>query len=68
MFIKKESFAKGAFRDAFIATSSNNSLEHWVIKKYSHESQETMQTLLVITPVDHSRKQCQMHAMARNVA
>ena len=28
VFIEKESFAKGAFREAFKATSSNNSLEH----------------------------------------
>ena len=50
VFIEKESFAKGAFREAFKATSSNNSLEHWVIKKYSHEPQEIMQTLLDISP------------------
>ena len=36
VFIEKKSFAKGAFREACKATSSNNSLEHWVIKKYSH--------------------------------
>ena len=61
VFIEKESFANGAFREAFKATSSNNSLEHWVIKKHSHES-------LDITPIDHPRKQCQVHAVARNVA
>ena len=27
-----------------------------------------MQTLLDITPIDHSRKQCQNHAVARNIA
>ena len=27
-----------------------------------------MQALLDITPADHKRKQCQMHAVARNVA
>ena len=27
-----------------------------------------MQTLLDITPIDHTRKQCQMHAVARNIA
>ena len=27
-----------------------------------------MQTLLDITPTDHRRKQCQMYAVARNVA
>ena len=44
------------FREAFKATSSNNSLEHWFIIKYSRESQEAMQTLLDITPIDHTRK------------
>ena len=39
-----ESYAKGAFRDTFKVTSSNNSLKHQVIKEYSHESQETIQT------------------------
>ena len=34
---------------------------------YSHESQETMQTLLDIIPIDHTRKQCQMHVVATNV-
>ena len=42
IFIEKEGFAKDAFREAFKTNSSNNSLENWVIKKYSHESQETM--------------------------
>ena len=67
VFIEKKSFTKDAFREAFKATSSNNSLEHWVIKKYSHESQETMETLLDINPIDHTKKQYQMHAVARNI-
>ena len=58
VFIEKESYEKGAFREAFKATSSNNSLEQWVIKKYIHESQETMQTLLDITSIDPTMKQC----------
>ena len=67
VFIEKESFAEDAFREAFKATSSNNSLEHWFIIKYSRESQEAMQTLLDITPIDHTRKLYQMHAVARNI-
>ena len=55
-------------KESFKTSSSNNSLEHWVIKKYSNESQETMQTLPDITTIDHKRKQFQMHAVARNVA
>ena len=27
-----------------------------------------MQRLLDITPIDHTRKQCQVHAVARNIA
>ena len=46
--MKRRVFAKGAFRKESKATSIINSLEHWVIKKDRHESQETMQTLLDI--------------------
>ena len=39
-----ESYANGTFREVFKVTSSNNSLEHLVIKEHSRESKETMQT------------------------
>ena len=58
VFIEKESYEKGAFRETFTATSINNSLEQWAVKKYIHEPQETMQALLDITPIDPIVKQC----------
>ena len=58
VFIEKESYEKGAFLDAFKATSSNNLSEQWAIKMYIHESQETMQALLDITSIDPTMKQC----------
>ena len=58
VFIEKESYEKGAFLDAFKATSSNNLSEQWAIKMHIHESQETMQALLDITSIDPTMKQC----------
>ena len=64
--IQPESFASGAFRNAFKATSSDGGI--WVVKKYSQKSIDTMVSTLEVSLENHTRKQCQMHSVARNIA
>ena len=66
--IEEEKFANGAFRNAFKAVARNHPLQNWVIKQYTPMSVETMKEHLGLTPEDHTRKQVQMHTVARNVA
>ena len=66
--IEEEKFANGAFRNAFKAVAINHPLQNWVVKQYTPTSVETMKEHLGLTPEDHTRKQVQMHTVARNVA
>ena len=63
--IEETSFASGAFRNAFKAISREKKI--WIMKKYLHESTETIKDVLNISTEDHTRKQCQMHSVARNI-
>lgn len=67
--IEKNSFASGAFRDAFKAkrTKKTNLGDDWVIKKYSEQSIDTITNTLKMPLENHTRKQVQMHAVARNI-
>lgn len=65
--IQEEPFSSGAFRDAFKATCSDTGLSgQWVVKKYQPTSVKTIVDILQSTVEDHTRKQVQMHAVARN--
>jgi len=66
--IEDEPFSSGAFRDAFKATCNDHlHLGDWVVKKYKPTSIETIKELLKSTVEDHTRKQVQMYAVARNI-
>ena len=67
--IEESSFASGAFRDAFKAkcTTKTNLRDDWVIKKYSEQSVDTITNTLKMPLENHTRKQVQMHAAARNI-
>ena len=62
--IEDEKFAEGAFREAYKAKAIN----HPVIKQYTEKSIDSMTSVLKMTPEDHTRKQVQMHAVARNIS
>lgn len=66
--IEDEPFSSGAFRDAFKPTCNDHlHLGDWVVKKYKPTSNETIKEVLKSTVEDHTRKQVQMHAVARNI-
>jgi len=66
--IEDEPFSSGAFRDAFKATCNDQlHLGDWVVKKYTPTSITTIKEVLKSTVEDHTRKQVQMHAVARNI-
>jgi len=66
--IEDEPFSSGAFRDAFKATCNDHlHLGDWVVKKYTPTSIITIKEVLKSTVEDHTRKQVQMHAVARNI-
>ena len=66
--IEDEPFSSGPFRDTFKATCNDHlHLGDWVVKKYKPTLIETIKELLKSTVDDHTRKQVQMHAVARNI-
>lgn len=64
--IERDSFASCAFRDAYRAKSIGGD-QQWVVKKYSEHSIQTITKKLNMTLENHTRKQVQMHAVARNI-
>ena len=67
--IEKEKFAEGGFWEAFKTTCLNpNFSRKWVLKFYKQEKAEAIQETLKISVEDHTRKQVQMHAVARHLA
>lgn len=64
--VEKTAFASGAFRDAFKAKCTKKSTV-WVIKKYTKKSIDTITNTLQMPLENHTRKQVQMHAVARNI-
>ncbi len=68
--IEENKFDSGAFRDVFRAKCRDTSsclADEWVIKKYRDEAVATIKEQLQMTVEDHTRKQVQMHAVARNL-
>ena len=67
--VEKEKFAEGGSREAFKTTCVNsNFTRNWVPKFYKQEKAEVIQETLKISVEDHTRKQVQMHAVARHLA
>lgn len=72
VLIEAKEFASGAFRDAFLAKPTGENPVHlsvsdWVVKKYKETAIPTIINDLKMSVEDHTRKQVQMHAVARNV-
>ena len=61
------SFAEGSFRNAFLATDVSNSSK-WVIKEYKKEHMKPLLSQLNMSADQHTRKQVQMHSVARSIA
>jgi hypothetical protein len=67
VIVENEKFASGAFRDAFRVTSEGVNKKQWVIKKYNDNAKTTIVTTLASTIEIHTRKQVQMHSVARQL-
>ena len=68
--IEETKFDSDAFRDAFRAKCVEKSSYlsgEWVIKKYRDEVTTTIRQQFQMSVEDHTRKQVQMHAVARNL-
>ncbi len=68
--IDEKLFASGAFRDAFVAKCNDdlsNFKGDWVVKKYKEQSIKTIEDTLKMSVEAHTRKQVQMHNVARNI-
>ena len=67
--VDDEKFASGAFRDAYKAKCLDPSelRGEWVLKRYQDTSIQTIETTLGMSVEGHTRKQVQMHAVARNI-
>lgn len=61
------SFAEGGFRNAFLATDETSSGK-WVIKEYKKLQMDPILTQLHMTIDQHTRKQVQMHSVARSIS
>ena len=78
-WVKKESitftidcqkFASGGFCDAFYAYSTHPQLpsSKLVLKEYKADTIKTIETSMNMTAEEHTRKQVQLHTVARNLA
>ena len=67
--VDEEKFASGAFRDAYKAKRLDppNLRGEWVLKRYQEASLNTIKDVLGMSVEHHTRKQVQMHAVARNI-
>ena len=67
--MEKEKFAEGSFRDAFKAKCKNASYPNtWVIKQFKEKQAEKVETIVKISLENHTRKQVQMHSVAKKLA
>ena len=67
--IEKEKFAEGGIWEAFKTTCLNpNFTRKWVLKFCKQEKARAMQETLKISVEDRTRKQVQMHVVARHLA
>lgn len=69
LHIDEQKFASGAFRDAFRAKCVDppEMRGEWVLKRYQETSVTTIKDTLGMSVEGHTRKQVQMHAVARNI-
>ena len=67
--VDEEKFASGAFRDAYKAKCLDppNLRGEWVLKRHQEDSLNTIKDVLGMSVEHHTRKQVQMHAVARNI-
>ena len=66
--IESTKFDSGAFRDAYKGEEiKKQDGEMWVVKTYNEKATSTIRDDLGSTPGDHTRKQVQMHEVARHV-
>lgn len=69
LYVDDDKFASGAFRDAFKGTPESGSQckKKRVIKKYNDKSKNTIKDTVKTTVEIHTRKQVQMHTVARQL-
>ena len=69
LLVDDDKFASGAFRDAFKGTPESGSQckKQWVIKKYKDKSKNTIVDTIKTTVGIHTRKQVQIHTVARQL-
>ena len=69
LYVDDDKFASRAFRDTFKATaeSGSQSKEKWVVKEYNVKSKNTIEDTLKTTIELHTRKQVQIHTVAREL-
>lgn len=70
--VDSEKFSSGGFRDAYHwkltgKSANRNIANHWVIKTYNEKSKEAIGTQFNTSIESHSRKQVQMHEVARHL-
>ena len=72
VFVETQKFSSGAFRDAFHATTCNKAGRtqqgQWVVKTYNNKAVETIEDKINSSIESHTRKQVQMHEVARHLA
>ena len=69
MRLENKHFGEGGFRLAHKAfETKSDKTTTWVVKFYKQDSQETIENDLKLTLETHTRKQVQMHAVARHIA
>ena len=67
--LENKHLEEGGFRRAHKAFETNcDKTTTWVVKVYKQDAQETIENDLNLTLEDHTRKQVQMHAVARHIA
>lgn len=66
VLLEVEKFSSGGFRNAFKGTSLDSE-STWVIKTYNEKALKTISDSVNSTPDDHTRKQVQMHSVAKGI-
>ena len=68
-FLKEnKNFSEGGFRRAYIATSKHPGFpKKWVIKESKEDKVDLLEMTVKLTNAQHTRKQVQMHSVARNI-
>eukprot|EP00112_Aurelia_sp_Birch-Aquarium-sp1_P023909 Seg732.11 transcript_id=Seg732.11/GoldUCD/mRNA.D3Y31 product="hypothetical protein" protein_id=Seg732.11/GoldUCD/D3Y31 len=68
-FLKENKhFSEGGFRKAYLATSKHPGFpKKWVIKESKEEKVALLEMTVKLSNAQHTRKQVQMHSVARNI-